>query len=128
MTERDGIIVSVPVAAATSLETGRIGAVNAAGDAVAAADAAGLKVVGMINGNVDNSAGAAAGKSVQIKRKPVWVANSATNPVTKAHLHGLATIYIEDDLTVSSATGTNSIVAGRGLEVDPSMGVLVEFP
>lgn len=127
--ERDGVVVSLPVAAATKLEAGRIAAVNAAGDSVAAADAAGLKVTGMVNETVDNSSGAAGDKYVQIKRRiAVWLANSATNPVTKAHLHDLATIYIEDDETVSSATGTNSIVAGRGLEVSASMGVLIELP
>ena len=127
--ERDGVVVPVPMAAATTLEAGRIAAVNAAGNALAAADTAGLKVVGMINQTVDNSTGAIGDKSVLVKRNiAVWLSNSATNPVTKAHLHGLAIIYIEDDETVSSATGTNSIVAGRGLEVSTTYGVLVELP
>ncbi|MBW2688313.1 MAG: hypothetical protein JRC99_00090 [Deltaproteobacteria bacterium] len=125
---QDGEVVVLTVAAAKTLYAGAMGAVNAAGDVLPAADAAGLKVVGRIEEYVDNSAGAAADKTVKLRRlRAFWYANSGTAAVTKAHLHGLASIYIEDDETVSSATGTNSIIAGTAIQLDATFGVLIWF-
>lgn len=125
---QDGEIVTLPVEAATKIYTGAITAVNAAGNGLPAADAAGLVSVGRAEETVDNSAGAAGALTVKVRKlKAFWYANSSGSPVTKAHLHGLATIYIEDDNTVSSATGTNSVIAGKGLAVDATLGVLIYF-
>lgn len=126
---QDGDIVSVPVAAATTIYAGALVAVNAAGDALPAADAAGLKVIGRAEEGVVN-AGAAGAVSILVRRGcSLWLNNDgAGTPVTKAMLHGLASIYVLDDNTVSGATGTNSIVAGRGIALDSVLGVLVETP
>ena len=125
---QDGELVSLPVAAATILYAGGIGAVNAAGDVVPASDAAGLKVVGRIEEYVDNSGGAAGDKAVVLRRgRAFWYKNSATNAVAKANLHGLTALYIEDDETISTATGTNSITISKALQVDATYGVLVWF-
>jgi hypothetical protein len=125
---QDGEVVVVPVAASTTIYEGGMVAVNSSGDARPAADAAGLKVIGRAEEYVVN-AGSAGAKTIKVRRKKAfWWVNDGTNAVTKAHLHGLATIYVKDDQTVASAGGTNSIVAGRGLAVDATLGVLVETP
>lgn len=125
---QDGDIVVLPVKAATTIYEGGLVAVDSSGDALPAADAAGLKVVGRAEEYVVN-AGAAGAKTIKVRRGcAIWLANDTVSAVTKAHLHGLAIIYVKDDQTVSSGTGTNSIVAGRGLQIDATMGVLVELP
>lgn len=122
---REGDMTALPVAAATKLYGGGINAVNAAGDIVPAADTAGLKVVGVSEEYVDNSAGSAGDKSVNSRRNRSFkLKNSATNAVTVAHL--FTDIYVEDDETVSSSGGTNSIVAGKCIGID-SDGVWVEI-
>jgi len=81
-------------------------------------------VMGMFEEQVDNAAGAAGAKTVMIRRgRAFWFANSGTNAVTIAHRGGV--VYVEDDQTVASAGGTNSIVAGICLAVDATKGVLV---
>lgn len=128
---RDGEIISIPVAASTFLYAGRMIAIDTSGDAVPASDTAGLKVVGRAEEDVDNLSGAAGEKSITVRRKKAfWWVNSTVAPLTKAHLNGLAPIYVEDDETVSIAVVTilNNIVAGVGLEIDSSLGVLIETP
>jgi len=63
--QRDGIEIPLAVAASTKVEAGKIAAVNAAGYAVPAADAVGLKVIGVFAESVDNSAG---GNGVAVTR------------------------------------------------------------
>ena len=111
------------VAATTIIFLGALIAVNATGYSVPAADAAGLKVVGVSEAQVDNSTGADGDKSVIARRgKAFWFKNSSGNPVTLAHLE--TNVYVEDDETVSSSGGVNSIVAGKCLSIS-STGVLV---
>ncbi len=122
---KDGKLLEVGVAAATTIHAGAMVARNSAGYLVPAADAAGLAVLGMAEEAADNSGGADGDLSVPVRRKRAFrFANSAANPVTLAHL-GTA-VYVEDDETVASAGGTNSIVAGTCLDVD-SGGVWVEI-
>jgi len=104
---------------------GGMAAANAAGFIQAAADAAGLKVVGMSEEQVDNTGGANGDKDVQLRRKKAFIfKNSATNAVTEAHI--ATDIYVEDDETVSSYGGVNSIVAGKCVGI-VTAGVLVEI-
>ena len=122
---RDGLIIALPVAAATTIHGGGLNAVNAAGNVVPAADAAGLKVIGVAEQAVDNSPGAAGDKLADSRRGRAFkFKNSATNAVAEAHL--FTDIYVEDDETVSSAGGTNSIVAGKCVGID-SDGVWLEI-
>lgn len=109
--ERSGDIVNLPVAAATALFAGGLGAINAAGDVVPASDTAGLKVIGRIEDDVDNSAGAAADLSVNIKRGVFRFANSPTDTLTKAAV-GTAAIVEDDETVGDGTTPANDIKAG----------------
>lgn len=117
-------LIVVGVGASASLDAGKLAALNAAGYAVPAADAAGLKVIGRTEGAVDNSSGANGDKTIEVRRKKAFLfANDGTNPVLQAHL--FTDIYVKDDVTVSSNGGTNSIVAGKCVGIE-SGGVWVE--
>ena len=121
----DAELVVVGVAGATLLEAGKMGAVNATGYAVPAADAAGLTVLGRIETYMDNRLGSDGDESVTLRRKRAFkYDNDGTNPVTIAHVG--KTVYVADAETVSSDGGTNSIAAGKcvGLESD---GVWIEI-
>ncbi len=114
-----------PVEAATKLFAGTIGAVNAAGNGVPAADTAGLKVVGRVEEQVDNTSaapewmgvsGSAGDKNVRLRREPFKVKNSESDPVVPADL--MHFVYVEDDSTVSHGPGTNHIAAGLCIQID----------
>lgn len=120
---QDGELIQMGVAA-VKVYAGGMAAKNASGYATPAADAANLVVMGMFEAQVDNAAGAAGALNVNIRRRRAfWFANSGTNAVTIAHIGG--NVYVENDQTVASAGGTNSIVAGKCLAVDSAKGVLV---
>lgn len=122
---KNGEAIGLDVAAATLIETGKMVAVNTAGFAVPAAAAAGLKVTGMAEETIDNSAGANGDLTVTVKRKKAFLfTNDTANPVTAAHL--FTNIYVKDAATVSSSGGTNSIVAGKCIGIE-SDGVWVEI-
>lgn len=120
-TEKAGEIIElIPIAAATILYMGTIGAINAAGNAVAAADAAGLRAVGRIepaldgvSGDSDNSQGNAGDLSVNIKRSVFILDNSDGDALTAADL--LNFCYVEDNQTVNKSGGAHKIPAGRFL-------------
>lgn len=121
--ERPGDILNLPMAAATTMYLGGLGATDAAGRAVPASDAAGLKVVGRTEQTINN-AGAAGALSINLKRGVFLLANSAAQPVTAAMVGKVA--YVEDDQTVCATAGsTHKVVAGRVVEVD-SRGVWVD--
>jgi len=120
---KDGELLPVPMAASNKVYAGHMAALNASGYCVAAADAAGLKVIGMQEAQVDNSTGANGALSALVRRgKLFYFANSTTNAVTQAHVGG--NVYVEDAETVASDGGTNDIVAGKCWAVD-SGGVWV---
>ena len=122
---KDGELLVLGMAAATKVFAGGMAAANASGYIRPAADAAGLTVVGMTEEQVDNSAGANGDLTVPVRRGKVFIfKNSATNAVTLAQLG--KDIYVEDDETVASAGGTNSIVAGTCLGI-LTEGVLVKI-
>ncbi len=108
---REGDIRNLPVAASTKIFAGSIVAINATGYAVPASDTANLKVVGRAEQYIDNSAGANAAKTINVRKGCFkYAATGLTLAVVGA------TLYIVDDQTVKTATGTNSIVAGTGFE------------
>lgn len=119
--ERAGDVFNFGIAAATKMYVGTLGAINAAGNAVPAADTAGLKVVGRAElpsgqDDLDNSAGDAGDKTVNLKRGVFRLANSATNAVTAAELGRM--VYAEDDETVNKTGGTNKVAAGIAVALE----------
>jgi hypothetical protein len=83
------------------------------GKVQAAGDTANMKVIGMFNDSVDNSDD---GKGVNIKPGCYHLDNSATNAITEDHL--FQPCYAEDDHTVSSDSGVNSVQAGIVIGID----------
>jgi hypothetical protein len=115
--------ISVPVAAATLCEAGNIGVINA-GYAEPGSEALGLIIVGRFEETVDNTAGAAGAKVVNIRTgKSFQWKNSPTDPIAQAQVG--TTCYIEDAITVSKTdNGGARSVAGIITGVD-SGGVWV---
>lgn len=120
--EHPGNIVQLPVAAATKLLAGWLIALDASGNAVAASDAAGLRVIGRAEHNSDNTDGAAGALTINVKRGVFRYANSATNAVD-ADDKGKV-VYVEDNETVAE-TSTHKCKAGRVFQVDAD-GVWVD--
>jgi hypothetical protein len=112
---REGQYTVHPVAAAVVIFTGAIVALDASGNAVPAADTAGLRVIGRAEQDVDNSAGLAGAKTVTIKRGCFAWANSETEPVAQANVG--KPCFVEDDNTVASDS-TNRVIAGRVLGLE----------
>lgn len=105
------------LAAGAVIEAGQMVALNAAGNAVPASDAANLRVIGRAEEDVDNTGGAAGDLTVLVKRGIFRWDNSATAAVTDA-LIGLPA-YVEDATTVAAASGpTNDIEAGLVIRID----------
>lgn len=127
MTERKtGLLLTLLMAASTVVEGGKMVGVNGDGYAVEAADAASIRVLGVSDQNVDNSAGAAGAKRLQIYSGGLYkLKNSGTNAVDQADAGQLC--FVEDDETVADSPGTKGIVAGRVIEV-ASDGVWVQIP
>lgn len=123
---QDGELLSMDMAASSKVYGGSMAAKDATGGIKPAADAANLVVMGMAEEQVDNAAGALGDKTVLVRRgRAFWFKNSATNAATVANIGG--NLYVEDDETVSTAGGTNSIVAGKCLAVDSVKGVLIDI-
>lgn len=106
-----GIPGPLPLAASTKIPAGALVALNASGYAVNASDTANLKVVGVAQETVDNSAGSAGDKTIPVRDGPhSGYVNDGSNACTIAHVG--RTVYIKDNQTIQSATGSNSIKAG----------------
>ncbi len=103
---------SLPVAAATLIPLGVLVARNAAGYAVNAADAAGLRVVGFSDADTaDNAAGLAGDIQIEFTSGIAGLfENDGANPVLAAHVGDLC--YVLDNQTVSSDPGDHGVVAG----------------
>ena len=118
----------LPLAASTKIPAGALVGLNAAGNAINAADAANCKVVGVAPETVDNSAGLAGALFITPQTGPfAGLLNDGTNPCTIAHVG--RTVYVKDNQTVQSATGTNSVKAGilMGIDADLTLRVNI-FP
>jgi hypothetical protein len=110
---------------------GSMGAVDAVGYARAAANVAGLRVVGRIDGSpdsalstdaLDNTGGDAGDKSFNADMGCFKYANSGTNALTQADVGRLC--FVEDDNTVASYASAG-VVAGLVVAVETD-GVFVE--
>lgn len=114
---RDGDLNPYPVAAATKVEAGNIGAVNASGYLVHASDTAGLTVVGVIQETVDNSTGANGDLSANVMRgKSFHFDNDGTNALDQADVGG--DCYVSDSETVQTDAAINDIVAGKLMSIE----------
>lgn len=120
--ERSGKVVCLPLAAAVKIFQGTLVALNAAGNAVPAADTAALRVIGRAEEEVDNSDGSAGDLKINVKRGVFRFANSGTAAVDADDKGKMA--FVEDDATVAE-TSTNKIPAGRVIDVD-SEGVWID--
>jgi hypothetical protein len=110
ITKRDGAATKYPVAASTKTLAGAFAALDGSNNLVNATDASARRVVGLHDAETDNSSGSAGDLSSTVVKGCFLVKNSATNAVTDAHIGRAA--YIEDNETVASAVGTNTVVAG----------------
>lgn len=99
------------VAAATVIYKGALIAKNAAGNVVPASDTAALKVIGVAEEKVDNSAGIAGAKTVPyITGVDVELVN-AGGAILQASKHALC--YVADDQSVTTAAvAVNDIPVG----------------
>lgn len=124
--ERDGRTFEYPVAASIKLFSGAMVMLDASGNATKGAAATGQVAVGRAEATVDNSAGAAAAKTVPVRAGVFRFANSAAgDAVTKAEIGD--TCYIADDQTVAKTDGSSTrSAAGTIVDVD-AQGVWVRI-
>jgi hypothetical protein len=116
----------VPAAAGARFFKGGIVAVNAAGYAVPASAATGLKAAGRSEREVDNTNGAAGDRKVEVRHGIFLYANSlAGDAITIADRYTVC--YLVDDQTVAKTDGTGTrSKAGKVVNVEPS-GVWVHI-
>lgn len=121
---RDAVQFQDPVAAATTIFTGALVCLNAAGFAVPGATATGLVARGVCEEQVANP-GSAGDEVVNTRAGCFNFRNSAdADEITRAHIGDVA--YIVDDETVAATDGTASrSAAGRIADVNDD-GVWVE--
>ncbi len=120
--ERDARLRRYPVLASEIIYAGGLAALDVStGEVQMAADAPNLLVVGRAEEHVDNSAD---GLYAAVKTGCFLFDNSAAHAVTVANVGDKC--YVEDDHTVASAAGANSVVAGYVFDVDAN-GVWVEI-
>jgi len=118
--KRTGADFAWPVATATKIYAGILVALNAGGFLVAAADTAGLRVIGRSEEQVDNTAGGNGDLLCNVLRGVFLFDNSTVSAIVAADLG--KQVFVEDDHTVSKLGGTNKIKAGRfvGFGGDPT--------
>lgn len=122
--QRDGTRFTYPLAAGAVIYYGTIVAA-AAGYAVPGSATAANVTLGIADGAVDNTGGAAGAKKVQVKSGTYLLNNSAADPVTAADIG--ADCYVLDNDTVAKTSSANTRPrAGRVRAVDDG-GVWVTF-
>jgi hypothetical protein len=114
---KDGELISLKIAASTSIEAGKMVAVNSGGYAIPAADTASTIVVGVADQAVSNASGSNGDKSVIVRRGKLFKLANHTTPVTQASVG--SNVVVVDAATVGlAATMTNDIVAGKCFSVE----------
>lgn len=109
------------VAASTTIYKGGMVAVNDAGHLVMASDAANLRVVGVADERVDNSAGSAGDKKCRVRSGRAFDFNATA--ITQAMVGDL--MFVVDDNTFDDAAGTNGVPCGRLLEyISATRGII----
>ena len=112
---RNQNVSKFPISASLKTLIGTFAALNSSGNLVEATDASAIRVVGLFLQEVDNSSGSAGDLSCRVEKGLYLVKNSGTNALTQAHIGRVC--FIEDNNTVASSAGTNSVVAGIVEEV-----------
>ena len=115
---RTGDIYNFGVAATTKTYAGGIAVLNATGFAKPGTTATGETAVGRFENQVDNSAGADADLTVDVRAGRFKFGNSAAgDEITIANIG--ADCYIVDDQTVAATDGTGTrSAAGKVIDVD----------
>jgi len=122
----EGDVKAVKIAASQKIFAGAMVMRNSSGYAVKGATATGLVGIGRADEQVDNSAGAAGDKSVNVRPGVHRYANSASGDLITIADIGKP-CYAVDDQTVAKTNGTNTrSIAGFIFDVD-DVGVWVEF-
>jgi hypothetical protein len=116
--------LKLPMKASTKIYAGSLVCIDA-GYAAPARTATGLVVVGRAESTVDNSAGAAGDKVIEVCRGTFkWANSSAGDLIAQADVGKL--VYAVDDQTVAKTDGTGArTAAGVAWQID-SDGVWVE--
>lgn len=109
---REGRRYAHPVAAAMKVYAGSIVVLNAAGDARPGYVALNLIVAGLAQAQVDNSAGAAGDKTIEVESGIFGVASDGT--LNRTHIG--KTVYLVDDQTVAATDGTGTRSAAGTLK------------
>lgn len=122
---KDGELIGVPVAASVKIFAGSLVAANATGYATPGAVATTLTYLGRAEEYVDNSAGAAGAKTVQVRRRKAFkFKNAAADLIVQADLGKVC--YIYDDETVAKTNGASTrSAAGTVVGIDTD-GVWVQ--
>lgn len=121
--QRQGDEFNHPVAAAKKIHAGSLVVLDAARNAAPGLVATGLVAAGRAQETVDNSAGSAGDKTVQVRKGTFSFANDGT--IAQVDIGGTA--YIVDDQTVADNNGTSTrSAAGEIVDVDAD-GVWVKI-
>lgn len=121
--------LSLPMKASTKIFNGGLVGIDSSGNAMPAGLLAGgtVRVLGVADAEVDNSSGAAAARSVPIRRGAFVFKNStAGDAITKAEVG--SAVYVVDDQTVAKTNGTSTrALAGICIGLDDNgSDVIVE--
>ncbi len=121
---RTGERLVLPVAANTLLYVGALAALDASGNVTPGATAAGLKGIGRVEVEADNSAGAA-GDIHAVIRPGIyrWENSAAADEITATEV-GLVCYLVDDQTVAKTDSGGTRSPAGIVFEVD-SAGVWV---
>jgi hypothetical protein len=104
------------IAAATKILKGTLVAKNLTGFLVAAANTAGLKVVGVALATVDNTAGADGALSVGVETGVFKFLNDGVAPCVQADVFG--TVFASDNQTIRTRAGSLGVAAGLLEQID----------
>lgn len=118
--ESAGICLQLPAKDAEVLFAGALASLDANGEVVNAGDTASTKVLGRVEETVDNTND---GENVKIRRGAFWFDNDGN--ITAANIGDNATVLDNQTVSLASVT-TNDIVAGKILDVDATLGVLID--
>lgn len=111
--EREGLIIAYPVKANAKIWKGALVCVDSTGYLVPAADAAGLRFVGVAFESVDNTGGGNGDKRCRVVKRGSFVYNRVGS-YTQADVG--ATVRVASDNEVAK-TSTNNILVGTVVEL-----------
>jgi hypothetical protein len=119
-------LISLPMAAATIIYAGAMVASDASGNAVPGTASTALKIWGRAEVQVDNTAGSAGDKRINVKPGVFAMNNSSSTDLIAAKNVGQPA-YLVDDNTVALTDGNGSRpIAGLIFPFDPSKTTVVE--